>query len=309
MKVTEEIFKKAEKEGSAREFLFALLKEIKGGNFSRKDFKALNHEEIVLKIVKENDLEPYFSLSGSKNIYNALRKAFRSYFRAKVQKEWTHKIENWRKELEALLSRAIADYLVEAGSISKVRQLVTSGWIVPPYAVKVYGGGKPFDSFKGFLKKSYLRERFNSYKYLDFLGFRYRILEEILQAFFYGFLELSIYGLFVQIEGVVWEIFVKNNPLESNIESLIRKRNRKFITIQYALKLIIENITGDGKVPQVFDWVKFVDFEDDGRLNRNAVMHGISVKFGSKENFLRLFLLFDFLVYIGSRLQKTCCTK
>ncbi|WP_022847086.1 MULTISPECIES: hypothetical protein [unclassified Desulfurobacterium] len=309
MKVTEEIFKKAEKEGSAREFLFALLKEMKGGNLSRRDFKTLNHEEIILRIVKENNLEPYFSLSGSKNIYNALRKAFRSYFRAKVEKEWTHKIENWRKELEVLLSKAIADYLVEAGSVSRVRQLVTLGWIVPPYAVRAYRGGRPFDSFKDFLKEHYLRERFNSYKNLGFLTFRYHILEEILQTFFSGFLELSIYGLFVQIEGVVWEIFVKNNPLESDIESLIRKRNRKFITIQYALKLITENLTGDGRVPQVFDWVKFVDFEDDGRLNRNAVMHGISVKFGSKENFLRLFLLFDFLIYIGSRLQNGCCTK
>ncbi len=309
MRVTEEVFKRAEKEGSAREFLFALLKEIKGEDFTRRDFKSLNHEKIILNLVKENNLEPYFSLSGSKNIYNALRKAFRSYFKAKTEKEWIKKLGNWRKEFESLLSKAVACYLVDSGSISRVQQLLSSGWIVPPYAVKVYKDGDPFESFKPFLEKSFLKERFDKYGEIDFLSSRKTILDGILNAFLSGFTEIAIYGLFVQIEGVVWEVFVKRNPLEADIESLIRRRNRKFITIQYALKLITASITEEGTIPDFFDCIKFVDFKDDGRLNRNAVMHGISVNFGSRRNFLKLFLLFEFLVYLGMKISDQDCTK
>lgn len=259
--------------------------------------------------MKGNNLEPYFSLSGNKNIYNALRKAFRSYFKAKTEREWIKKLGDWRKEFEFLLSRAVAYYLVDSASISKVQKLLSYGWIVPPYAVKVYEGGDPFEYFKPFLEESFLKERFDRYGEIDFLSSRKAILDGVLNAFLSGFTEIAIYGLFVQIEGVVWEIFVKKNPLEADIESLIRKRNRKFITIQYALKLITASITEEGTIPEFFDCIRFVDFKDDGRLNRNAVMHGISVNFGSKRNFLKLFLLFEFLIYLGMKISNHGCTK
>ncbi|WP_457568034.1 hypothetical protein [Desulfurobacterium sp.] len=309
MKITEEMFKKAEREGSAREFLFALLKELKGDEFTRREFKSLNHEKVVLDIVRENGLERFFTLSGSKNIYNALRKAFRLYFRSGVEKEWNRKLASWREEFENLISGAVARYFVEAGSISRVQKLALSGWIVPPYAVKVYDGGVPQNAFKPFLNADFLKVRFGKFKTMDFLKPRSSILEGILSAFLSGHVELSIYGLFVQIEGVVWDVFVKNNPVEADIESLIRKRNRKFITVQYALKLVMKNFSVDERVPEIFDCVKFVDFIDDGRLNRNAVMHGISIRFGSRDNFLRLFLMFDFFVYLASRVLNGNCTK
>ncbi|SNR69444.1 hypothetical protein [Desulfurobacterium atlanticum] len=306
MRITEDIFQKAEKEGSAREFLFSLLKLLKGKDFSRKEFKSLNHEKVILEIVKENNLEPFFSISGSKNIYNALRKALREKFRRETEREWKSSLKNWRYEFERVLTFSISCYFIESGSFEKIRLLVLEDWIVPSYAVKEYSPGKePFSVFKQFLDREFLFSRVKQFSSFSFLSHRGKILEDIVKSYFYGMAELSIYALFVQIEGVLWDIFVKGNPFESDIEELIRKRNRKFITVQYALKLIIEKLSGNsGKVPSVFDWVKFVDFKDDGTLNRNAVLHGISVNFGTDENFLKLFFLLDFLVSLGSYIHE-----
>ena len=306
MRIDERIFKEAEKEGSAREFLFALLKLLKGGDFSRREFKALNHEKIILEIVKENNLEPFFSISKGKNIYNALRKALREKFKSETEREWGNVLKNWRYEFEKMLTFSISCYFIESGSFEKVRELVLKDWIVPAYAVKEYSLGKePFSVFKKFLEKRFLFSRVEQFCLYSFLSHRGKILQDIVKAYFNGMVELSVYGLFVQIEGVLWDVFVKGNPFETDIEELIRKRNRKFITVQYALKLIIEQLSGEtGKVPSMFDWVKFVDFKDDGTLNRNAVLHGISVNFGTDENFLKLFLLLDFLVSLGSYIHK-----
>jgi len=47
---------------------------------------------------------------------------------------------------------------------------------------------------------------------------------------------------------------------------------------------------------------RFVDYRE-GDLNRHAIQHGVAVGFGTKENFLKLFLFLDFLAEIISYIK------
>lgn len=299
LKVDERTFLEAEKEGSSREFFFKLLKLLSNGSFKRSYIKSLPDfevEKLIIEIVKENGLEPYFDIKGSRNIYNALRKALRAKFQGETEKVWEGKLSNWRAEFEHKLKLATKRYYIEAGGRENVRRLYGRGWIVPSYIAK-----KGEVDVDGLCREEFLKERLSLWLSSPAFKRREKVLRDTIKAYLLDCVELSIYSLFAQIEGVIWDFFVRGNVLEADIEALIKKRNRKFVTVQYALKVILEEIFGtDVGIPKFLDWVKFIEFRDDGTLNRHAVQHGISVKFGTKENFLRLFLLLDFLYEVFS---------
>ncbi|SMP14208.1 hypothetical protein SAMN06265339_1288 [Desulfurobacterium pacificum] len=306
-KVTEKVFKEAEKEGSAREFFFKLCELLSDGELSRKVLKKLSKEEqekVVFSLVKENGLERYFKLSD--NLFASLRKAFRAKYRLNVEKEWEEKLSNWRKEFEEALDRAVVSYLLKAEGREIVYQLYLKGWIVASDVVNEFkGSGEDFG--KWVMERgdfSFLALRIEKWLELKPFKRREKILRDILKAYELGCLELAIYGLFPQTEGVIWDTFLKENVVEADLESLIRKRNRKFVTIQYAVKLIVEKLLGKDEIPDFFDWVRFVDYKE-GTLNRHAIQHGVAVNFGTKENFLRLFLFLDFLAEIVFYLTKS----
>ncbi len=306
LKVNEEVFQEAEKEGSSREFFFKLIFLLSKGSLNRSYIKSLSSsqlEKLVMTIVVENNLEPYFELKGSKNIFNALRKALRAKFKGELEKVWEGKLTNWRAEFEHKVRFAAKKYYLKAGSIEKVKEMYRCGWVFPSYVFKNIdpGCGEFLDKIDRFLSVEFLESRVKTWVKLPAFKRRRKILSDTVKAFELNCIELSIYSLFAQIEGVVWDFFVKGNFLEADIESLIKKRNRKFVTVQYALKVILEEIFGeDVNIPYYLDWVKFIDFKDDGTLNRHVVQHGVSVNFGTKENFLRLFFLLDFLYEIFS---------
>jgi len=296
LRVTKEVLEEAEKEGSSREFFFRLLELLSGGSLTRRQIKELNHQELIKELVVENSLEPYFFPSKAKNLYNALRKAFRLKEREEVERAWSSGIKSWREEFEELLSRASSSYLLRVKDYELLKELYGGGWLLPATVLNLYTG-KASEFEPWILKVStpqLLRGELSSWLALPPFKRREKILKDILNAYLQGSTELAIYGLFPQCEGVVWDAFVKNNPLEADIERLIRKRNRKFVTIQYALKLIIENVFPGRELPYFLTHLSFVDYRE-GVLNRHAIGHGVAVEFGTKENFLKLFYFLGFL--------------
>ena len=232
MTVSREVLEEAEKEGSSREFFYKLVELL--SSLPRKEIKELNHEQLIKEIVKANRLEEFFFPSKSKNIYNALRKAFRLKERDKVEREWERKIKNWREEFAEKLHKAASRYLLAVEKWELMRELYKREWLLPSKILNSFKG-KP-EEFEDWIVRTsdeeFLRRR--AEKWLELLPFKRRkkIVGDILKAYRLNCLELGIYALFPLSEGVVWDTFVKENTLEADIETLIRKRNRKFVTIQ-----------------------------------------------------------------------------
>ncbi len=297
MTVRKEVLEEAEKEGSSREFFFKLVELLTGLN--RSEVKELNHERLIKEIVKANRLEEVFFPSKNKNIYSALRKAFRQKLRSEVEREWNRKIKNWREEFEEKLHRAASRYLLKVENWELMRELYRKEWLLPSDVLNRFKGKT--EEFEDWIAKisteEFLRKRVEKWMELPPFKRREKIVKDILKAYRLNCLELGIYGLFPLSEGVVWDAFVRENTLEADIEALIRKRNRKFVTIQYAVKLIVERVFSEEEIPPFLDWHPFVDYRE-GLLNRHAIQHGVAVEFGTKENFLKLFYFVDFLAEI-----------
>ena len=294
MTVSKEVLEAAEKEGSSREFFFKLVELLTG--LKRSEVKELNHEKLIKEIVKANRLEEFFFPSKSKNIYSALRKAFRLRERREVEREWNSKIKNWREEFEEKLYRAASRYLLKVENWELMRELYRKEWLLPSEVLNSFKGKT--EEFEDWIAEisgeEFLEKRVEKWMELPPFKRREKIVKDILKAYRLNCLELGIYGLFPLSEGVVWDAFVRENTLEADIEALIRKRNRKFVTIQYAVKLIVERVFSEEEIPPFLDWHPFVDYRE-GTLNRHAIQHGVAVNFGSKENFLKLFYFVDFL--------------
>jgi hypothetical protein len=298
LKVSKEVLEEAEREGSSREFFFKLVELLSGGSLKRREIKALNHRELILKIVEENGLLDYFFPSKAKNIYSALRNAFRLKERAEVEREWEGKLKSWREEFEEVLLKSANAYLVKVKDWELLRELYKKGWLLSSNILNLYDGREPFEEW--ILKVSteeFLENLLNSWLSIPPFKRREKILRDVLKAYRLGCTELSIYGLFPQCEGVVWDAFVKDNAIEADVERLIRKRNRKFVTIQYALKLLLQEIFKEEELPPFLEHLPFVDYQE-GVLNRHAIGHGVAVNFGSRENFLKLFYFLGFLAEV-----------
>ncbi len=294
-KVSEELLKEAEKEGSAREFFFKLVELLSDYGISRKELKKLSkreQEQLIYRIVRANELEPYFEPSNAKNIYNALRRAFRRKTFETIEKEWNGKLASWREEFETLLRQASVSYLMRLEDSARAPELLNEGWVLPSDVFNSFlkFGAKTIEGFD----YHWLLRRVEKWLRTPPFRRREKIIRDIVEAYRLDYLELAIYALFPLSEGVVWDTFVRENTLEADIETLIRKRNRKFVTIQYAVKLILENCFNSENLPSFLDWVRFVDYRE-GSLNRHAIQHGVAVEFGTKENFFKLFLFVDFL--------------
>jgi hypothetical protein len=302
LRVSPDVLREAEKKGSAREFFFKLLELLCGGRLTRREIKKIPHaeqEKLIFAMVKANGLEPFFSPKDAKNIYSALRKAFRKKEKEEIESVWKEKLAGWRFELEELVKRAAVSYLLRAGNREFLKELLSTDWLVPSDILAEFNG-KPSEFatwITAHASCEFLEKRTIRWFKLPAFRRREKIIKDTLNAYRLNCLELGIYTLFPLTEGVIWDTLVRENTLEADIENLIRKRNRKFVTIQYAMKLIIENIFGEGEIPKFLDWVRFVDYTE-GELNRHAIQHGVAVKFGTKENFLKLFFFLDFLYEI-----------
>jgi hypothetical protein len=299
LRVSRSVLEEAQREGSSREFFFKLVQLLSGGKLSRKDIKTLEHRELIYRIVKENSLEKYFFPSKAKNIYNALRNAFRLKEREELEEAWNERVKSWREEFEEVLVRAANRYLDEVKDRELLLSLYEEGWLLTSELLSSFKGNNFEEWIVEISTPSFLEERLSEWLSLWPFKRREKILKDILKAYRLNCLELAIYALFPQCEGVIWDAFVRWNILEADIEALIRKRNRKFVTIQYFIKLLLTEIFGKEELPPFLNWLPFVDYQE-GTLNRHAIQHGVAVNFASRENFLKLFYFLDFLAEVIS---------
>ncbi len=302
MTVKREVLEEAEKEGSAREFFFKLVELLFG--LKRSEIKRLNHQNLIKEIVKANALEEFFYPSRSKNLYSALRKAFRLKERVSTEEKWEKTLKNWRQEFEEKLHRAASKYLLRVNDWNLAEELYKKEWLLPSDILNSFIGEQ--QEFERWILKistvDLLKSRANRWLRKFPFKRREKIVNDIIKAYSFNCLELGIYALFPLSEGVVWDTFVKGNTLEADVEALIRKRNRKFVTIQYAVKLIVERVFSEKNIPPFLDWHPFVDYRE-GTLNRHAIQHGVAAEFGTEENFLKLFYFVDFLSEITGYLS------
>jgi len=140
-------------------------------------------------------------------------------------------------------------------------------------------------------------------EWFDLDPFRRRegIIRLAFAAFGRGEYPLAIYGLLPQPEGVLWDFLVRHNPIEEQLEELIGTQNRTFVTVEALIREVFRHLLGEEEIP-FYRFFKFVDFEDDGSLNRHAVEHGVSIRFGTRQNALRLLLLLDFAHFVLGQL-------
>ena len=294
--VSEELLAAARRAKSTRDFFFLLVEGITGGRLGPKELKRLEHKPFIDAIVRDNGLEPFFNPDAG-SLYTALFKAFERKEREAVEREWEAVLENWRSELEAQLDRCVSLYREASGPRLEVafelyrrEELLLPLWVLEELP-------SPDEFWPWALEKfspSAVEEELLRWEALPAYRRRSKILKQVAGAFASGWLELAIYALFPLAEGAVWDTLVRFNPLEKRLEELIRKRNRKFVTIQYALKLLLQRLLSISDIPSFLDWHPFIDYRE-GTLNRHAIQHGVAVEFGTRENFLKLLLFNGFL--------------
>jgi len=88
-----------------------------------------------------------------------------------------------------------------------------------------------------------------------------------------------------------------NTSVEEGFEKLIGVQNRTFVTVEALIREILPRLVGEEDLP-FYRFVKFIEFKDDGTLNRHAVEHGTSIAFGTKQNALRMILYLDFAHFV-----------
>jgi hypothetical protein len=65
----------------------------------------------------------------------------------------------------------------------------------------------------------------------------------------------------------------------------------------------ITKINKDKSHFSLYTEMDFYNYEDDGKLNRHAIVHGVSINFASKANSLELILLLDFLYQVLAHMK------
>ncbi len=297
-KIDEKDIKDLKKGTGARDFFFKLVENLSDGELNRKKIKSMSEheqEKLVLRLVKENSLEEFFDYS--ENLFKSFKTALLRKFQLEQDKRWEHVLGAWRWELEKKIQVASVRFLCRLKRPQLFREFYAEDWILPSAVLNL-------DNTLEFLLNinvEYFENRLLLWQELLPFKRRKRIFKDIFSAWKLGMKEVAIYSVFPQIEGIVWDAFVRDNVFESELEELIRKRNRKFISIQYAMKLIV-NSMGLKEIPKFLDWTKFVDYKD-GQLNRHAIEHGVAVCFGSAENFFKPMFLIDFLYEFLSLLK------
>jgi hypothetical protein len=294
-RVSPQLLEEALKSGSSREFFFKLVASLTGGRVGRKELKRLPHGPFVERIVEANELSPYFF--PSRSVYTALRNAFLRRERERVELEWELTLKNWREELESFVRERVERYRSAVKELDLLFKLYEKEWLVPVWTVNLYAPfkGVPFEEWlREFLTADRVEREVRRWLSLPAYRRREKVLQGVLHCYRLGHLEMAIYALFPLSEGAVWDSLVKDNPFEADLEALIRKRNRKFVSIQYAVKVVLELLFGSQEIPSFIDWHPFVDYRE-GFLNRHAVEHGVAVNFGTFENFAKVLLFNGFL--------------
>jgi len=306
---TEEELIQAERAKRARGFFLALIESLLiEPSFVREDWVRLPEEDLrplALAIAEANGLLSFFRPKKEKPFYNAFRNAWRMKRSSHNEAVFQRAIAAWKSYLERGLSAAAAAYRKGAGDKSKtIGHLARAGFVLSPTAlVKVTSHVEDLEDKElvSYLETLWPDEDLKKLvdHWFDLEPFRRRekIIQDAFSAYLRGEYALAIYGLFPQPEGVMWDFLVRSNPVEAQLEELIGTQNRTFVTVEALIREVLSRLIGEEDLP-FYRFVKFIEFADDGSLNRHAVEHGTSIAFGTRQNTLRLILFLDFAHFV-----------
>ncbi len=310
---TEEELVQAERAKRARGFFLALIEFLLiEPSFVHEDWIRLPEEvlrPLALTIAEANGLLPFFRPKKEKQFYNAFRNAWRMKRSSHNEAIFQRAIATWKSYLERGLSAAAAAYRKGAGDKGNtIGRLARAGFVLSPTALAK--GTKHVEDLEKEDLGSYLEtlwpdedlEKLVDH-WFDLEPFRRRekIIRDAFSAYCRGEYSLAIYGLFPQPEGVMWDFLSLANPAEAELEELIGAQNRIFVTVEALIREILSRLIGEEDL-SFYRFVKFIEFADDGTLNRHAVEHGTSIAFGTKQNALRLILYLDFAHFVLGKL-------
>ncbi len=311
---TEEELIQAERAKRARGFFLSLVEALLiEPPYVKEQWVRLPEEElrkIALLIAEENELLPLFKPKKEKPFYNAFRNAWRMRRARHKEAAFQRAIAAWKAHMEKGLSAAAEAYKAAVGQEYEtvVGHLARAGFVLSPTALAKVADKIPCldsDEIETTVEMVWTDEALAQLVegWFDLDPFRRRegIIRSAFAAFDRGEYPLAIYGLFPQPEGVLWDFLVCHNPIEEQLEELIGTQNRTFVTVEALIREVFHHLLGDEEIP-FYRFFKFVEFADDGSLNRHAVEHGVSIRFGTRQNALRLLLLLDFAHFVLGQL-------
>ncbi len=311
---TEKELVQAERAKRARGFFLTLVEALLiEPPYGREQWVRLPEEalrEIALLIAEENDLLPLFRPKKEKPFYNAFRNAWRMKRARHNEAVFQRAIAAWKAHMEKGLSAAAKAYREAVGKEYEtvVGRLAQAGFMLSPIVLAKVADQIPrldTDEIETILEMFWTDEALAKLVegWFDLDPFRRRegIIRSAFAAFGRGEYPLAIYGLLPQPEGALWDFLVQHNPIEEQLEELIGTQNRTFVTVEALIREVFHHLLGEEEIP-FYRFFKFVEFADDGSLNRHAVEHGVSIRFGTRQNALRLLLLIDFTHFVLSKL-------
>jgi len=311
---TEQELIRAERAKRARGFFLAVVEALLiKPSYVREDWVRLPEEElrkIALMIAEANDLLPYFRPKREKPFYNAFRNAWRMKRSSHNEAVFQRAIAAWKAHLEEGISAAAEAYERAVGKEREIlASLARAGFVLSPAALAKVASevdGLEEGAIGATLEELWpdkeLQKLVDRFFDLEPFRRRERIIRNAFSAYLREEYELSVYGLFPQPEGVMWDFLSCSNPAEAQLEELIGTQNRTFVTVEALIREVLSRLIGEEELP-FYRFVKFIEFADDGSLNRHAVEHGTSIAFGTRQNVLRLILFLDFAHFVLGKLQ------
>lgn len=315
LKINSVVYGISMKQKDSLGFLHTLIKQLIVGEISKEvlDNLSVNElQEITVAFSKANGFSDLYRNPHNGNFLNSFRSSLKSNFIREEANNWQTAVEKWRSTFTGSVDRIVEEYHDSIGKdgleIAKI--MARKGWMLSPDLILTtrITGLKPFDRKKAEkmiiarTDEDWMKDRMEAWNKLKPFYRRRKLINAIFEAYKRNDLEMAIYGLIPQSEGVIWDFLLENNPAESEMEELLRFSKKKFVTIESVMRIIMLKMTGLYTVP-FYSWVKFVDYDDEMDLNRHAIEHGIAVDFGTKENFFKLFSYLEFLYYFLSRVK------
>jgi len=305
---TEEELIRAERAKRARGFFLSLVEALLiEPSYVREDWVLLPEGELrklALLIAEANDLLPYFRPKREKPFYNAFRNAWRMKRASHNEAVFQRAIAAWKAHLEGGLSAAAEAYQETVGEAGIVKQLAQAGFVLSPTVLSKFKRnverleeGTLEATLEELWPDKELEKLVDRFFDLEPFRRRERIIRDAFSAYLREEYELSVYGFFPQPEGVMWDFLSRANPAEEELEELIGAQNRTFVTVEALIREVLSRLIGEEDLP-FYRFVKFIEFKDDGTLNRHAVEHGTSIAFGTRQNALRLILYLDFAHFV-----------
>jgi pyridoxal phosphate enzyme (YggS family) len=317
LKIDDISYQMANEEKKAKAFFFRLVKLLSidgnGKNIEKIDEECLR--QLSFSFAKANDFFELYSPKEEKPFYNAFRNALRVKKANEREQMWQSFVEKWKSRFALKLQAAIKAYGREISKNAHpeiIQEAAKIGWFFSPelfskIRFRSYSSVNSANIYRKVRKlcssSKNLIEMSEKWFDVEYFSRRKRIIRSIVNSYERRELELAIYALLPQTEGVVWDLLTHINDMEGEMEEMIKFQNKKFVTVEAVMRMIMKTVSGEDRIP-FYKWVKFAEYDDVNHdLNRHAIEHGISIRFGTKENFLKLFLFLDFLHFVISKVE------